>query len=49
MFDLYIEENARRLKDEMQFLLVVRFKVKTGYSGVFLENIRNFPLEEDCI
>jgi len=27
----------------------VRFKVKTGCSGVFLENIRIFPLEEDCI
>ena len=49
VFDLYFEEKARRLKDEMQGLLVVRFKVKTGCSGVFLENIRNFPLEEDCI
>ena len=27
----------------------MRFKVKTGCSGVFLENIPNFPLEEDCI
>ena len=49
VFDLYIEENARRLKDEMQVLLVVRFKVKTGCSGLFLINIPNFLLEEDCI
>ena len=49
VFELYIEENARRLKDEMQGLLVVRFKVKTGCSGVFLEKIRIFPLEEDFI
>ena len=33
----------------MQVLLVVRFNVKTGCSAVFLENIPNFPLEEDCI
>ena len=49
VFDLYIEENARHLKDEMQVLLVVRFKVKTGFSGVLLKNIPNFLLEEDCI
>ena len=49
VFDPYIEEKARRLKDEMQVLLVVRFKVKTGCSGVFLENIQIFLLEEDCI
>ena len=49
VFDLYIEANARRLKDEMQVLLVVRFKVKTGCSGLFLINIPNFLLEEDCI
>jgi hypothetical protein len=49
VFDLYFEEKARRLKDEMQGLLVVRFKVKTGCSGVFLENTRIFALEEDCI
>ena len=49
VFDLYIEANARRLKDEMQVLLVVRFKVKTGFSGVLLKNIPNFLLEEDCI
>ncbi|MFZ8869687.1 MAG: hypothetical protein ACO2YK_14150 [Paracoccaceae bacterium] len=49
VFDLYFEEKARRLKDEMQVLLVVRFKVKTGSSGVFLKNIPNFLLEEDCI
>ena len=49
VFDLYIEENARRLKDEMQGLLVMRFNVKIGPSGVFLENIQIFLLEEDCI
>ena len=49
VFDLYFEEKTRRLKDEMQVLLVVRFKVKTGCSGVFLKNIPNFLLEEDCI
>jgi len=49
VFDLYIEANARRLKDEMQVLLVVRFKVKTSFSGVLLKNIPNFLLEEDCI
>ena len=49
VFDLYFEEKARRLKDEMQVLLDVRFKVKTGFSGVLLKNIPNFLLEEDCI
>ena len=49
VFDLYIEENARRLKDEMKGLLVMRFNVKIGPSGVFLENIQIFLLEEDCI
>ena len=43
VFDLYIEENARRLKDEMQGLLVVRLNVKIDPSGVFSENIPNFP------
>jgi hypothetical protein len=46
VFDLYIEENARRLKDEMQVLSVVRFKVKTGCTEAFLENIQNFLLEK---
>ena len=49
VFDLYIEENARRLKDEMQVLSVVRFKVKTNCTEAFLENIQNFPLGEDRI
>ena len=49
VFDLYFEEKARRLKDEMQVLLDVRFKVKTSFSGVLLKNIPNFLLEEDCI
>ena len=49
LFDLYFEEKTRRLKDEMQVLLVVRFKVKTGCSGLFLRNIPNFLLEEVCI
>ena len=49
VFDLYFEEKTRRLKDEMQVLLVVRFKVKTSFSGVLLKNIPNFLLEEDCI
>ena len=49
VFDLYIEENARRLKDEMQVLSVVRFKVKTDCTEAFLENIQNFPLGEDRI
>ena len=43
------EENARRLKDEMQVLSVVRFKVKTNCTEAFLENIQNFPLGEDRI
>jgi len=49
VFDLYIEENARRLKDQMQVLSVVRFQVKTDCTEAFLENIQNFPLGEDRI
>ncbi|MDA8648071.1 hypothetical protein N9L40_04005, partial [Rhodobacteraceae bacterium] len=42
VFDLYIEENARRLKDEMQVLSVVRFKVKTGCTEAFFRKHSKF-------